>query len=438
MSEIEVPTEAAVEAPVAESPEPESSTGIDYSTQSDDDIIDGAIGDGNTEEPVAKVESKDSTDAKPVVDAKATPVTKEEKPQEEQVEDVEPESLQKLYADPALKADLQKLFEKNPEVRKAWFRAGQIADMFPTVAEAKEVRALFPSLQTAQHASQSAAVLARMDQTYAQNPKEFAERLATGNPNAFAALVENSREVLFKSNPDAYRRSIGEPVAADALANAEDWANANGDEPFIVALQILRDRIGISAQPGAPQGKAAPAPQDPRLAEYEQLKADANRMRGEATQAFESSVHQGFWDGLRSAVDQVIGKPEAMSDKAVLKVKSEVFQAVAEQIATQRNLQPIYENYIRSGDMSEATRQNAVNFLMGYAKQVLGPVARARLSEWTKEILQANQAEVQKATAQPKKRDVGSGSGQARASKPGNGKIDYRKLSDDDIIEGRF
>jgi hypothetical protein len=445
MEAIEVAPEAAPEVESAASHESAPSTEVDYATTSDDDILDRALGDDDAEkEPAAHdAATKPAAEAKPVQDLKSHPDArveeKKEELEQEQVEDVEPETLQKLYADPAVKAELQKLFQTHPEVRKAWFRAGQIGDLFPTVAEAKAVRGLFPTLETAQHASDAAAVFARMDQTYMQDPRQFAERLASANPNAFSALVTNSRDVLYKMSPDAYRTTIGEPVAAEVLANAEEWAVANEDEPFMAAIAILRDRSNLAAsgQGKTPQSRNA-APVDPRITELENLKREAGIAHAESIKSFESSVHQGFWDGLRSAVDQVVGKPSAMSDKAISKIKQETFHEVATKIASQRNLRPVYENFIRSGDMSEGTRAKAVSYLMGYARQILGPVAKSRLQEWSNDIMKVNQADVQQAKTAQKKRDVGSGSGQARnTAKSGNGKVDYSKFSDDDLLEGR-
>lgn len=442
METIEVAEAPTVETSAPETVDSAPSTDIDYSTVSDDDILDGAYGnangEGKTPDQDAAQDHPEPVESKPVTTPKdlQLPKDKQGEKTEEQLEEYEPESLAKLYANPEIKAKLDAVFKAHPEARRAWFRNGQIGDMFQTVAEAREFRQLFPTLDTAKHASEAAAVIARMDQTYMSNPKQFAENLAKGNPNAFASMVAESREVLYKANPDAYARTIGEPVAAEALLNCEEWAQQNNDEPFMAAINILRDRLNIAGlnQPGRP------AQRHPAEVELAKWKEAAQQSRNDDVRAFEGSANQGYWDGLRTAVDQAIGKPAGMSDKAAIKVKSEIFNAVADQVANQKNLRPIFEQLVRSGDMSEANRTKAVNYILGYAKQILGPIARSHMQEWTNEILRANKAEVARVAAQPPRRDVGSGSGEARntGKKPGNGKINYATTSDDDILEGRF
>lgn len=438
MSDLEVtPVEAPVAMTDAGGSESASSTDVDYSKQSDDDILDGAFG---KDEPAERSASKDPVEPatpgeeKPVETA---PKPEDAKPEEEPaVDEEEPDSLARLYGkNPEIKAELQKLFDKHPEARNAWFKAGAISDLFPTVAEARELRTLFPTTEMAKQASNGMATLAQMEQTYLDNPAQFAQKLASGNFSNFARLIESSKQVLFRGNPQAYADIIARPAVLDAFANARELANSSSDEYLTAALDIIDDRMGLTKMGAKPKSDG---PVDPRIAEFERLRADGAKIRTETTEAFSSAVDQKYWDGLNEAVTAAIGKPEAMTPKALERVRGEILAEITKQISARPDLRPQYEAFKRSGNMSPEHQAAAANFLLTFARQLVGPTTRKSLNEWTREVVGQNKAEVARVTAKPKLKDVGAGSGSARGQNSVPGKIDYKKVSDDDILSGAF
>lgn len=425
-------TDSAADASVDSAP----STDTDYRSMSADEILD-LPEDFNADEPAAQDETdtKDVSEAKPVAESKTDEEKPEKSAKDEDLEDYEPESIKSLYARPELKTKLDAIFKAHPEVRSAWFRSAQIADLFPTVAEARELRTMFPTVEGAKLASNAAAVLADMDRTYIEDPKTFVSNLSRGNPDAFAKMLETSREVLYELNPQAYTQLLGNPVALDLMANANQVAQETGDEALQAALAIVADRFKF---PGT--GPKQPAgPEDPRIRQFEDLKQQAAEARTQTFAEYSSRTDQDYWDGLHEDVAKAIGKPEAMSQKALERITKEVIDDVTREIAKRPDLKPQYEQFKRRGDLRDPEfRARVSGFLRNYAKAYVGKAVRTRMGEWTNEILAANKREVEKVEAKPKHKDVGSGSGQAGAPKRGNGKVDYRKVTDQQILDGDF
>lgn len=430
--EVAAPAETPASAPIDSA----SSTEIDYASMSDDDIL-------NTPEdaPAERAAAQDAEEPTSS-EAEAKPVeteAEEEKPEIEEPADegYEPETLLKLYKNPETKADLDAVFKAHPEVRSAFFKASQVADMFPTIAEARELRNVFPTAEMAKAAAARSAAFANMDQEFTENPAGFAEKLAQ-SPAEFRAMMREAREVLFRVDPKAYQEDFGEPGIRDVLANARVIATEQGDEELQAALAIFDDRLGFSKR----DGQRPTGPVDPRIQKYEEFEKKAQAFRQEAQAAFSSKTDQVYWDDLHAAVSSAVGKPATMTEKARAFVIEKAMNDVASMIAQRRELQPEYERLKRSGPMSDEHSKQVAGFLMAFARQHVGRAVQARVNEWTNEVLAGNKQTLQKAAATKSNRDVGGGSGNEtpkqskleQARDPKTGRYRYEGLTDDDIL----
>jgi len=417
--ELEVAEPIAAETPEITSVDSASSTETDYSTLSDDDILNA----GDEDAAAGEAPAEDTEIAQVPVEAK--PVDEEAQKAAEAAKAAEMPVTAQIEP-----AELKALFKQYPKMRDTWYQEKAYREVFPTVAEARAVKELFPNADVARSAADMQATLLRINDTYLTKPGEFATRLAQTNPGAFTKLMENSRETLYQVDPQAYRSTFAEPAVQDFVLNMKDIGARAGDEELNAALDILEDRLGWKA--GAAGAKPA-GPVDPRIAELERLKADTEKFVSAGVQAFSDSVDKAYWTGLHQTVTAAIGKPAAMSDKAVEMVTREVMQEVSNAMKARRDLPGVYQARKRAGDMSPQHQKAASDFLLQYARQFVPQAVKARLNEWTQNILANNRAEVAKKTGAPQRKDVGSGSGSGRASGRVHG-VDYRKMSDDDIL----
>lgn len=418
-----------------------SSTTVDYNTMSDDDILNSGD-DVSAEQPAAHDTVQDdpaSVEAKPVATEETPEETEAEKPEEALEGDYEPDALRRLFKDPAVKADLTALFQKHPKFRDQYFKAAQVSEMFGTVAEARELRSVFPDAATARDAQQRAAIFSQMDHEYTSDPASFAVTLARNSPDQFKQMMRGARQALYDLDPAAYRDTYGQPDVMDAIANGKEVAEETGDEQLAAAIAIFEDRLGISKKKAAPA--TGTAPQDPRLKRLEDIERRLSEGREAAVHAFSERTDGIYFDGLRQAALRAIGKPASMPEMTRELLADAIVNDVTAQMARRPELRAEYERWKRYGDMSEAHSKKAAGSLLAYANSYVGGAAKTRLTRWTSEQVAGNKAALEQVSTVKGNKDVGAGSGVVPAAKTKleqarlpNGRFDYNKVTDDDIL----
>lgn len=397
----------------------DSSSEFSYATHSDDDILGIGEDDAAGEAPAEDADAKTSAEAKSVEGKEAQPTTPDPaKPAEEpEVPQIEPEQLKQI-------------FKKNPELRNSWYSEKAYREVFPTVAEARAIKEIFPNAEVAKQAASHQQMLIDMDQMYIKDPAQFAARMYKGNPEAYKAFISSTRESLYNVDPNAYRESMAKPAVRDTVENLKEIARESQDEDLAAALDILEDRLGFKAEAAR---AAAAGPVDPRIADYERLKTEAKAYGEGRTAAFSRAVDDVYFANLDHVIAAAVGKPSGMSEAALTMVKAEIRQEIGKVLAARPDLKAVYETKKRFGDRSVKHAQDAAAFLLQYAQQFVPRAASARMNAWTKEILAANKAELAAKDAVPKRKDIGSG-GVVRGNPKTKGRIDYSKMSDDDIL----
>jgi hypothetical protein len=222
---------------------------------------------------------------------------------------------------------------------------------------------------------------------------------------------------------------VAEPIIRDVVTNFKEISTQQNDEELAAALEVIEERLGYAAK----DAKRAVAAEDPRVQGYERMAAE-NRQRYEADlNFFSDGVNRAYWDGLQKVVIEAIGRPAAMSDKAIEMLSTEVMNEVSAALAARTDLKRIFEGQKRVGNFSPEYQAQVADFVLKYARQIVPAKARARLTAWTNDILRVNADELKKKADSPVKKDIGAGSG-ASASKSSSKKINYRTMSDDDIL----
>lgn len=397
---------------------------VDRSTLSDNELL--GIGSYEKEEPV---EAANGVKVPEVVEAK--PVT-----EEPQV----PAAVQEDQPLPALlPEELKRVLAKEPAIRDFYFRERAYSEVFPTVAEAREMRSMFPTVEDAQIVMQQAGNLLEAERVYQERPEEFIASIASEDPDAFTRFASVLSEAVYKVNPALYRTYIAEPAIGSVFTRLTDGAVKSGDEELQAAMAVVTHRLGLIGD--------AQQEYDPRLQKLEQMEREAaqraEQNRQETVQNFESSVQRAFFEGLETRVTDAIKRLNpAMSERAIARVHGEVIEGVTAKLTSNQWLSQQARALTGSGDYGQAHLGQVVSLLGKHAEPLIGPAVASVMNEWTNEIMRVNSAgrnETKRATGS---KEVGAGNAPVR---DGNGRFTkvapshelYEKFSDMDIIEGR-
>jgi hypothetical protein len=268
---------------------------VDHSEQSVDEIL--GLGSHDKEPAEAKTEGAPAPEAK----AEAKPVDVPDAPQVEAVP--EDSVLESLAAD-----ELKQLLDKDPRIRKFYFREREFAKLFPTMAEARDLRERFPTTQDADAVIRQAENLLAVERTYRERPEDFIKGIAKGDPAAFERFAEAMPFALYESNQDLYRAKIAEPVVRSLVANLAEKAASSGDQELADAVGTLVERLGLKFD----QPAQGPGANEPWRAEYEQLKRDneerARVLAETQERGFDASIQRTFIGDLRTQVEAEIQK----------------------------------------------------------------------------------------------------------------------------------
>lgn len=368
---------------------------------------------------------------------------------EQAVEAPTPPPQEDLSAIPSPKwnslTEEQKAFlSQDKALRATFFRESRYSQAFPNVAEAEEIRQLYPTNELAKEAFQLAAANHNISRLFNTDEQGFVAELARVNPERLPNIAAAMRHTAYQANPGAYNESVTKPAVLDTLENLREIHSS--DENVQAAVEILKNALGV--RNGQPQSD--PLENDPRLLQLEQLQRQAAGAQEQALRAFESSVHAGYNESLDKAVTEAIGSPAGFDKEALGKAKGEVIKAINDELNANPALWNAFQARLQSGGRDQGHYQAAVGFPLMYAKQILGKHVQATLSWWTPRIVAKNQADVAKVASAPKNKDIGAGSGARQQAKPDvpprdprTGKFTYRRedgsrLTDDDILDGNF
>jgi hypothetical protein len=341
-------------------------------------------------------------------------------------------------------AELREVFKANPKLRDAWFSERAYREAFPTVRAAREMAELFPGgIEDARLLRDASETLQHLDGLYVTNSQEshqaLAQQLAELSPEAYPNFVVQAVNNWAARDPEGYRETVRATLADElpgwvAEQRLPDHTQAllqaleRGDTEQAKALaqQQLEwtRRIG-SGRPDRDRRDAQGA--DP---EIERLRAQLAERDARDRQQAEESLRT---EVTNRYVTEVIGFLEkavpASSQRAREKMVGEVVNAINQQLAQSPAFMAQLNQLKAAGQMQEAA-----NFVMARAKQLLPQAGRRILNEWTTEILAANKTTVQKKAAAAQSRDAGGGGAPSPAGTVKAGKVDYSKMSDADIL----
>lgn len=393
----------------------------DTSQLSDDELLDRALA---AEGPAETEGDQPEVEAKPVAETPETEAKEEEPAEEPDSPVTEPENLKRV-------------FKSNPELRRAYFAEKAYREAFPTVAEAKEIRALFPAgAADAKRAMQQAELLLAAEHSYLEQPDQFLSNLNRGNPEAFKKFVSVLPKTLYDLDRDTYVSTVAEPAVKGVLFRMGKRAEADGNEELANAVQAISDALfGDEAErPQVPTN-------DPRLAELDRLRQESEERRQQTVRDFDASVQRRFMETLDQGVDEMLAKlAPSMPEGALARVKDEIVAGVITKLTANQYLSRQAAALQRGGRFDAAHLDSMIELLSRNAKPLIPATVKAVMSEWTSTILSANERQRTEAKKSAERKDIGAGNGSsadARPKQPVRDSKFYATYSDDDILEKR-
>ncbi len=275
-----------------------------------------------------------------------------------------------------------------------------LADMMANPQRGGEAKQFW---EQTQQAGTRARQLEELDRAYFAGDGPARERLA---------------ETLLREDPAAFREMV--------FAGLKALEGANGAPPLRAASSGLATPTPENAglKPGATQATA------PDLAANEELDRDVG---GTIARALEQALPSAakadsapLRDRLASAIRQDI--------EAALKGDRQLGEQVALIISGKRP----GEAGMHTAHFDDTTRAQVVRLIGERARQLVPVAAKRVLNDWTQTALGAHRARAQKseaAAARPDVEGVGGAPASARAKSAGPREVDYRKLSDAQILD---
>jgi hypothetical protein len=337
-------------------------------------------------------------------------------------------------------AELREVFKANPKLRDAWFSERAYREVFPTVREARELREIFPGgVEDAKLLQSGAETLQHLDGLFiAKTPEahqQLRSELAELDPEANRELAWGYVQDLPRIDPEGYKAAMDEAFSG----RVGSWATEQGlpshaqlivqalergetDQATQLARQLVEWSRGIgTARKEEPRG---PDPEVERL--RAQLAERDARERTRTEESLKADVTNRYITEVKGFLEKAV--PTA-SQRARDKMVGEIVNAINRQLTTSPGFMAQFNQLKATGQMNEAA-----NFVVARAKQLLPQVGRRVLNEWTTEILAANKTTVQKKATAAQSRDVGAGAAPSATAGGKPGKVDYTKASDIDIL----
>lgn len=414
-----VPSAGAEIEPTVNPPSPSGDT----SQLTDDQILDQAHEQGGEDKALdAGADGETAESVKPQAATGGEP--KEPEVEEPATETVEP-------------AELKELFKANPQLRTAYYAEKAYREVFPTVAEAREVKTLFPGgLEDAKAAATSREDLERFDNLfYSDNPQDHAEFIRTlheEDPGAFAHLARAFPDVLAEIDPRAYREDTSQRMEG-VLRNL---ASAHSDD------QNLQNAIAVISHKlfGRTSPEQRPSPRDSALQQrerhVEQRERDWNqRQFSDFRERVDKAADTEADKLIRSTLDGLL-KESPASDKAKQRMTGEVEEQIRATLKADRGFLAQLRRAVRSGKMDEAHQQQLVAITVQRVRPLVkGAVAKV-VQEWTKDVLATNSQRLHSQRTQTERKDITGGGAvaggkSAHSRMPSRGEVDWAKTDDD-------
>ena len=367
--------------------------------------------------------------------------------------------------------------ESGAKLRDIYRRESEYRELFPDVSEARALRGAFATIDDARAAVQARHDLQHVDELFdSSSPAAHVElmaELAQRDPAAFRSLAATFGERLGEIDPQAYRVISGEfartaleaghvPQQIELLARAAEKGDAAAVK-FLVGELLERiaalKKDGTShlspaqsshAQSSFAQSSPAQRPlasssapaQSGSMAAAAVGAAPASREADASPQStrFVESVNADVERSVEQAVGGRVNEllpdaPEGTRQKIAGEIYRELDAAMKKDPGLLAQVSANLSAAQKAGQFGQRERSAMAALVMSKAKSLLPAVARRVVGEWTAAMVASSQTRRTRQSTSASRADVGVG-GAPRAVSTRPGKVDYAKLSDEEILEG--
>ena len=349
---------------------------------------------------------------------------------------------------PAWLAETMNDPQRGSEARALW-ESAQRAEK-----EAASYREVFARPEEARAAAERARVLDDIDRAYfagdASQRAQLASMMMREDPAAFREMVFEGLRVLEAAGQPGRTRSVADAVGA-TLGSPSAYGSAAqpGGASSAPTPQSNRD--------AQPRGDSA---QQAQLAAYAAFERAANedleRSVGNAieltlTQAL-PSLSNGVGRTSGAGAQHSFAHPQDKAAPLQARLAAAIRQDVEKALQGDRQLGEQVAQILSGRQLDTETRAQVVRLIGERARQLVPGAAKRALSDWTQTTLAAHRARGASADASSARREVASTSPGPRDLQPGKqkettrsmrtderpaskGRVDYRKFSDDQILD---
>lgn len=328
---------------------------------------------------------------------------------------------EEAIADREVPEDIKTLFKAEgvgSKIRDLYFRDQAFREVFPTVAEAREVKELLPNgVHSAQEMLDVAARLEPFEEAF--------EKAVEGGEGA-----TDFWQAVYNQDQSAYH-NLHSKAAENVLHHFHDQAGKSNDTNLKAAVDVLWRRLN-GEQYG---GREAPGEslRESNLNEREQL-LDAKEINGFKAQALDHTDNQ-----VRNLITTHVGKvlkDSAVPKGALKRIIDDIDQEIRIKVSENPTLKVQLKRAFRNGDRGQKHLDSIVSIVVSRAKNLLGETSRSVIKEWTGSYLAHSKQQQER--RQTSHADVGTGGppGQPSGALPTADKVDYSKVSDEELLTG--
>lgn len=291
----------------------------------------------------------------------------------------------KINADPALKAALEK--PENAELRDSLFRAARLS------VETAGYKELFPTMQQAQQASENAATMLDLDQSFvdcAKGPEGvsgFMSKLAQMN-----ILVDDKGQTLMMADGKTPQfhpafNSFNKHMFTLGTAHLRSVATEKDDAELLAAIDVIEAATGVKA--------AEQEDLPPHIIEAQKkVEADKRAIEDQRTSAerqqvetFDKSVGEEAETKIDTLFNRLI-KSAALDDWSKGKALSDMYAQLKDKLSA-NNYFKAQQRQLARLPVSDDTKAKRVGLIMTYVHEIAGPIARQVLQNASKPVLKA-------------------------------------------------
>lgn len=401
---------------------------------------------------------------------------------DEQILEIDPEP-QDVQLSAAGSGAQPSIAESTPTTTPTNNAAQNTPGPFTTPEDARVLAELYPGgLTQAKTAAERARTLDEIDAAYfggeGNSPEQIsaaraqlAQRLLREDPVAFREMVFEGLRALEAVETPGRARSVADALGRTpaTVTNAARTTSGNKDAGGAPPILAVPNANNVQAELAAPpqhlaaEARTSPATDHAARATGHELPVTSHQSLVSAYGAFEKAANEELERRVGGAIDRALhqalpnlGRGEESANagarhKVPLQARlgAAIRDEVEKALQGDRQLGEQVAQILSARRFDNETRAQVVRLIGERAQQLVPSAAKRALNDWTQTTLAAHRARTRHADANTSRVDLSPATGQGSAGQavsaraasarsahaPKSSRVDYRKLSDDQILD---